>query len=103
MTIEKKRITIAAAFSVKIHNIFWLKLHSNGSRTALHTLIIEFSLSRHCTPEKRELKINKKSEGKSFSAIRKLLDCCNKMIINALRHETKVESRKRKLIYSPLM
>ena len=52
---------------------------------------------KHCTLEKREI-IKKKmsSERKSYSEIIKLLDCCNKMIINALRHEPKVESCGRK-------
>ena len=55
---------------------------------------------KHCTPEKRELKIEYE---KSYSENRKLLDCSNKMIINALRYEAKVQSCGRKRILSPLI
>lgn len=58
---------------------------------------------KHCTPEKRDLIKKLSSQGKSYSEIRKLLQCSNKMIINALRYELKVESRGRKRILSPLM
>ena len=59
---------------------------------------------KHCSPEKRgQIKKKLSSEAKSYSEIRKLLDCFNKMITNALRYEPKVVSRGRKRIWSPLM
>lgn len=58
---------------------------------------------KHCSPEKRELIKKFASEGKSYSQIRELLGCSNKMIINALRYEQKVESRGRKRVLSPLI
>lgn len=58
---------------------------------------------KHCSPEKRGLIKKFVSEGKSYSQIRELLGCSNKMIINALRYEQKVESRGRKRVLSPLI
>ena len=59
--------------------------------------------AKHCTTEKRKLIKKLFSEGKTYSQIRNVFGCSNKMIRNAITYTYKVETRGRKTVTPPLM
>lgn len=58
---------------------------------------------KHCTHEKRDIIKKMVSEQKSYSEIRRIVGCSNKMIVNALKYTANPENRGRKKVLSPLM
>ena len=59
--------------------------------------------AKHCTGEKRDPIKKLISEGKTYSQVRNIIGCSNKMIRNAITHKFKAETRGRKTVTPSLM
>jgi len=61
----------------------------------------EMGRGKHCTPEKRDLIKKLILEGKTYAEIQNYIGCSPTMIRNALKYESKSETRERKPAMSP--
>jgi len=57
--------------------------------------------NKHCTKEKRNIIKSLTKDGKTYREIEKIVGCSSKMISNALKYKTKVETRGRKKVMTP--